>query len=371
MEENMLNESDLRELLGFYTPNLVLSLYLNTDPAEGIVDAYKLRLRNLLKEVNLPQDVSAVERYFNVDYHWSGRGAVVFSSAAENFFRAYPLSVKFRSLVHVGERPLVKPLKDLMESYGGYGVVLVDKQGARLFHFNLGELTEQEGVLGEVVKHTKRGGASSFPGRRGGEAGRTDHMEETIERNMKEASEFAVRFFEENHVRRVLIGGTDDNVARLRGILPKAWQSLVMGAFPMSMTATHPEVLARAMQIGQEAELRRTQRLVDELITTAAKGTGAVVGLENTLEAVNNNKVQTLVVEEGFRSGGSECQGYGHLTIKDGEVCPMCGSQLISAGIDVVDLAVNSVMRHRGDVEVIPSSAGLEKAGHMGAVLRY
>jgi len=367
----MLNESDLRELLGFYTPNLVLSLYLNTDPAEGIVDAYKLRLRNLLKEVNLPQDVSAVERYFNIDYHWSGRGAVVFSSAAENFFRAYPLSVKFRSLVHVGERPLVKPLKDLMESYGGYGVVLVDKQGARLFHFNLGELTEQEGVLGEVVKHTKRGGASSFPGRRGGEAGRTDHMEETIERNMKEASEFAVRFFEENHVRRVLIGGTDDNVARLRGILPKAWQSLVMGAFPMSMTATHPEVLARAMQIGQEAELRRTQRLVDELITTAAKGTGAVVGLENTLEAVNNNKVQTLVVEEGFRSGGSECQGYGHLTIKDGEVCPVCGSQLISAGIDVVDLAVNSVMRHRGDVEVIPSSAGLEKAGHMGAVLRY
>jgi peptide subunit release factor 1 (eRF1) len=371
MEENMLNESDLRELLDFSTPNLVLSLYLNTDPAEGIVDAYKLRLRNLLKEVNLPQDVSAVERYFTVDYHWSGRGAVVFTSAAENFFRAYPLSVKFRSLVHVGERPLVKPLKDLMESYGGYGVVLVDKQGARLFHFNLGELTEQEGVLGEVVKHTKRGGASSFPGRRGGEAGRTDHMEETIERNMREASEFAVRFFEENHVRRVLIGGTDDNVARLRGILPKAWQSLVMGTFPMSMTATHPEVQARAMQIGQEAELRRTQRLVDELITTAAKGTGAVVGLENTLEAVNNNKVQTLVVEEGFRSGGSECQGYGHLTIKDGEVCPVCGSQLTSAGVDVIDLAVSSVLRHRGDVEVIPTSAGMEKAGHMGAVLRY
>ncbi len=367
----MLNESDLRELLEFCSPSLVMSLYLNTDPAEGTVDAYKLRLRNLLKEVNLPQDVSAVERYFNVDYHWSGRGVVVFSCAAEKFFRAYPLAVKFRSLVHVGERPLVKPLKDLMDSYGGYGVVLVDKQGARLFHFNLGELTEQEGVLGELVKHVKRGGASSVHGRQGGVAGRTDHMEETIERNMKETAEFAARFFEENHVRRVLIGGTEDNVARLRGLLPKTWQSLVMGTFPMSMTATHPEVLARTMQIGQEAELRRTQRLVDELITAAAKGSGAVVGLENTLEAVNNNKVQTLVVEEGYRSGGCECQGYGHLTVKDGEVCPVCGSQLISAGVDVVDLAVSSVMRHRGEVEVIPASAGLEKAGHVGAVLRY
>ena len=98
----MLNESDLRELLDFYTPNLVLSLYLNTDPADGNVDTYKLRLRNLLKDVNLPQDASAVEHYFTIDYHWSGRGAVVFSSAAENFFRAFPLSVKFRSLMHVG-----------------------------------------------------------------------------------------------------------------------------------------------------------------------------------------------------------------------------------------------------------------------------
>jgi peptide subunit release factor 1 (eRF1) len=371
MEENMLNESDLRELLDFCTPNLVLSVYLNTDPADGNVDTYKLRLRNLLKEVNLPQDASAVEHYFTADYHWSGRGAVVFSSAAENFFKAYPLSVKFRSLVHVGERPLVKPLKDLLDSYGGYGVVLVDKQGARLFHFNMGMLTEQEGVLGETVKHVKRGGASSVHGRQGGVAGRTDHMEETIERNMKDACEFAVRFFEENHVRRVLIGGTDDNVAILRGMLPKAWQSLVMGSFPMSMTATHTEVQARAMQIGTEAELRRTQRLVDDLITIAAKGKGAVVGLEKTLDAINNNKVQTLVVEEGFRSGGSECQGYGHLTIKDGEVCPVCGGQLVSAGVDVVDLAVSTVMRHRGDVEVIPSNLILEKAGHMGAVLRY
>jgi peptide chain release factor subunit 1 len=367
----MLTESDLRELLDFSTPNMVLSLYLNTDPAEDNVDAYALRLRNLLKVVNLPQDVDAVERYFTTDYHWSGRGAVVFSSVADNFFRAYPLPVKFRNLVHVGERPLVKPLKDLMESYGGYGVIVVDKQGARLFHFNLGELSEQEGVLGETVKHVKRGGASSLPGRRGGIAGRTDHMEETIERNMRDAAEFAVHFFEENHIRRVLIGGTDDNVAMLRSMLPKAWQSLVMGAFPMSMTATHTEVQAKAMQISQEAELRRTQRLLDNLITTAAKGNGAVIGLELTLEAVNENKVQTLVVEEGYRSGGSACQGYGHLTIKDGEICAVCGTPLISAGIDVVDLAVNSVMRHRGDVEVIPSSATLDKAGHMGAVLRY
>jgi peptide subunit release factor 1 (eRF1) len=271
--------------------------------------------------------------------------------------------------VHAGESPLVKPLTDLLDSFGGYGVVLVDKQGARLFHFHLGELTEQEGVLGETVKHLKQGGASSFRGR--GAIGQTQHMEETIDRNMRDSVDFTIHFFEEKRVRRILIGGTDDNVALFSSLLPKAWQSLVIGSFPMSMTASHIEVLARAMQISKESEARREKRLVDNLITTAAKGKGAVVGLEKTLDAINQDRVQTLVVDEGFRSGGSKCQNCGVLTIHDGEVCPVCGGKLVSAGVDVVDLAVSAVMRRRGVIEVIHANPALQKAGRMGAVLRY
>jgi len=368
----MLTESNLRELLDFKPSNLVVSLYLDTEPSEGNADAYRLRLRNLLKEINLPQDVNEIERYFNGEYTWSGRGVAVFSSAADNFFRAYPLALPVNDLVHAGDSPLVKPLTDLLDSYGGYGVVLVDKQGARLFHFHLGELTEQEGVLGETVKHVKRGGDSStFQGGRSGTAGKAQHMDETIDRNMRDSVGFTIHFFEEKHVRRILIGGTDENAAMFCNLLPKAWQSLVMGTFPMSMTASHVEVLARAMQISKEAEVQREVRLVDDLITAAAKGKGAVVGLAKTLDAINNDRVQTLVVDEGFRSGGSKCQNCGVLTILDGEVCPVCGGKLVSAGVDVVDLAVSTVMRHRGVVEVIHASPALEKAGHMGAVLRY
>jgi peptide chain release factor subunit 1 len=367
----MLTESNLRELLDFKPSNLVVSLYLDTEPSEGNADAYRLRLRNLLKEINLPQDVNVIERYFNGEYTWSGRGVAVFSSAADDFFRAYPLALPVNNMVHAGESPLVKPLADLLDTYGGYGVVLVDKQGARLFHFHLGELTEQEGVLGETVKHVKQGGASSYQGRQGSTAGKAQHMDETIDRNMRDSAVFAIHFFEEKHVRRILIGGTDENAAMFCNLLPKTWQSLVQGTFPMSMTASHTEVLARAMQISKEAEAQRKKSLVDDLITSAAKGKGAVVGLAKTLDAINNDRVQTLVVDEGFRSGGSKCQSCGVLTVLDGDVCPVCGGKLVSAGIDVVDLAVSAVMRRRGVVEVIHANPALEKAGRMGAVLRY
>jgi len=300
----MLTEKDLRELLEFSAQEPVLSVFLNTDPAEGNADAYRLRLRSMLKGVDLPEDIQQVEQYLNREYDWSGRSVALFSCAPQGFFRAYPLAVPVRSRVRAGGRPSVKALADMLDAYGGYGVALVDKQGARLFSFHLGELREQEGVIGEEVRHTKHGGASSLPGRRGGAGEQKRTAEEVIDRNMKDTVDFAVHFFEENRVRRVLIGGTDDNVAHFRSLLPKAWQSLVVGTFPMSMTASHAEVLARAMQVGKEAEKHRENRLIDTMITAAAKGSGGVVNLNETLNAIRDGRVQTLMIMDGYREAG-------------------------------------------------------------------
>ena len=154
----MLTDRDLKELLGYQAKSPVLSIYLDTDPGKGSADAYKLHLRSMLKEIDLPRDVEAVLRYFDHEHDWFGKSVALFSCQSEDFFRAYPLAVPLRSRVRVSDRPHVKPLADLLDSYGGYGVVLLDKQGARLFSFNLVELREQEGVCGESVRRTKPGG---------------------------------------------------------------------------------------------------------------------------------------------------------------------------------------------------------------------
>lgn len=366
----MFNDQDLRELLEFSAPEQVLSVFLNTDPQEGNADAYRLRLRTMLKEVKLPEDVAAVEQYFSQAFDWSGRSVAVFSCAAQQFFRAYPLAIPLRNQVHVGERASIKPLTNLLDNYGGYGVVLVDQQGARLFHFHLGELREQEGVLGESVKRIKRGGSSSLRGRRGGSAGQTRAVEETVGRNMKDSAEFAAEFFEQNHVRRILIGGTGDNIVMFRNELPKAWQSLVVGVFPVSMNATHTEVLGHALEIGQQNERQREQRLVENIITNAAKGNQAVAGLGATLEMVNAKRVQTLVIADGYRQSGYRCPDCGILSVKADQKCEGCG-RMVESIEDVVEEAVNVVLRHRGGVEVVQENLVFEKAGSVGAVLRY
>lgn len=366
----MFTEKDLQELLDYRAGAPVLSVYLNIEPTEGAADAHKLRLRSLLKEVDLPEDVLQVEGYIEREFDWSGRSIAIFSCASDDFFSAYPLAVPVRSRIRVDNRPHVKPLADLLDSYGGYGVVLINKQGARLFYFHLGELREQEGVEGENIRRTKRGGGSQAAGRRGGMSGQTNYVEEVTERNIKDAADAAARFFQEKNVRRILLGGTEDNLAIFRAQLPKAWQSLVIGTFPMDMNAGHNEILARAMEVGSEAEKRRQKQLVSAVITGAAKGRGGVVNMEHTLSAVHEGRVQTLLIRDGLRMGGCRCQGCGYVTVQRLNSCPFCGSEFEGVP-DVVEMAVRKVIGSGGDVQVLHDDDALSDYEHIGALLRY
>ena len=88
----MFTEQDLRELLDFKTEHPVLSVYLNTDPSQGSADGYKPRLRSMLKDIGLKNDVQKVQQYINFEFDWSGRGVAMFSCAEEDFFRVFSMA---------------------------------------------------------------------------------------------------------------------------------------------------------------------------------------------------------------------------------------------------------------------------------------
>jgi peptide chain release factor subunit 1 len=366
----MLSESNLKELLAYQADHQVLSLYLNTDPTEGSSDVYKSNLRSMLRDINLPTDVQAVENYFGREFDRIGRSMVVFSCAPDGFFRAYSLAISVRNQVIVSDLPYVKPLASLFDYYGGYGVVLVDKQGARLFSFHLGELQEQEGILGESVRHTKSGGSSAKTGMRGGVTGQTNYEDELADRNIRDVAEFASHFFSENNVRRILIGGTDENIAQLRSQLSKSWQSLIVGSFPMSMSASKEEVLQKSMQLGKEVEYRKEEQLLNKLVTGASKERGGVLNLDETLGAVHDGRVQSLVIQEGYKEPGYRCLGCGFITAVEMPKCQYCGSEFVQIP-DAVEMAVHNVMKAGGEVEVLQHEHKVEKFKNIGALLRY
>lgn len=368
----MFTQEDLDELLAFEPGDAaVVSLYLNADPAANPPETIKLQVRGLLKEAGQADsaDAERIEQYFELGHDWGKPGVAVFSCAERDFFRAYAVAVPFRNRVRVGPKPYVKPLLHFTKYYGHYGVVLIDRVGARFFEFHLGELQQTAGAMGEDVRKQKHGQGSSATGMRGG-AGNGRSEEETAHRNMRDAAEAATRFFNRYQIRRLFIGGTTNNVAEFREMLPKQLQSCIAATFPIDMDAGEQEVRERSLELLHQLNAEREQRLVEQMLAgAAAAGGAAVTGLAPTLRMVSDGRVDTLIIGDGFRAPGYRHASSGYLSESRDEA--LFGDNEFESVADVVDAAVNRTVEQGGHVEVISDNPRLEEAGRIGAILRY
>ena len=143
-----------------------------------------------------------------------------------------------------------------------------------------------------------------------------------------------------------------------------------MGKFPIDMTSDHTQVLKKAMGAASKYEQERETRLVEAVITAAAKGREGVIRLGDTLGAVQAGNVQTLVISDGYRAPGYRCVDCRFLTEQKIKDCPFCSGSIEKIE-DAVELAVRQVLIDGGEVEVLHDNKSLKKAGHIGAVLRY
>ncbi len=371
----MFTEQDLKELVEFRSDQSpVLSLYLNVDPRQHPTEQNKLMLRSLLKEVADeadPADAEAIERYFDFEYDWQGRGVAVFSCQAADFWRSYSLAVPVLNRVYASRRPYIKPLTDVLDAYGRYGVILVGSEGARMFVFNLGELVEATGLLGEEVRRIKHGGASGVAGMRGGMTARTARREEAIvQRNLKEVVEATEAFLAEHGCTRLVLGGTEANVSQFKEMLPKPLQDQVTGEFSIDFAAPAAEVQARSQEVIEEVATRREAERVEEMIAGWKRGSGATAGLSDTLVALQEHRPWVLLIDAGYEVPGYRCQHCRYLMVNERKKCPVCGGPVTYVD-DLVDAMTHRALESGVEVEIVRGNDQLQEVGGIGALLRY
>jgi len=361
----MIRDQDLQELIGF-SGDGVVSLYLNTDLSHESKEKCRLVLREQLGRIDdevSPQDLDRIERFFGFEYDWQDRGVALFSCQQQDFWRAYALPVPVNDGAFAGDRPYVKPLADLASKFGSYGVVVVDREGVRMFHIRGGRVLETSESSGREVKRHKQGGWSQARYQR--------WVDGQAQQNLRQAVEATAQFFKTENCERLILGGTDVNLAQFQELLPKWLASHIVGTFSVGRGTGIDDILERSWDIMQQVGHQEEEALVAETITAARKGGPGVTGLADTLYRLHEGRVRVMVIAEGYTAAGYQCSSCGYVAAQDMPRCLFCGGEQIEAVEDAVDLAVHKAVETGAKVEVVSGQQALEDAGGIGAILRY
>jgi peptide chain release factor subunit 1 len=310
------------------------------------------------------RDVQRITAFLHEDLDRTGpvRGLALFACSGAELWEAVPISQPLRDRLVVGPRPYLVPLEAVLEMAETFCTAIVDRERARIFLSSLGEIEEVSQVLDDVPGRHDQGGWAQARLQR--------HIEDHVQRHLKRVAEALLRLQQRRRFDHLILAGAEETVAELERELHDYVARTIVDRTSLSMASSAGDVLDHALRLERDLEERREREAVRRVAEESRAETGrAVAGMGPTLAALEENRVDTLVVRDGLAMPGVRCPSCGHLAV-DGARCEMCGAGTEKVP-DLVEEAVEAGLRQRSRVETVRDGAELDRSGGIGALLRF
>ncbi|MCE5259916.1 MAG: hypothetical protein LLG44_12805 [Chloroflexi bacterium] len=361
----MVSDKDIRELVSYEGSDLLLSVYLDTDLSAKPRDAVKLDLRQSLKELAVSPDehaVDAITQYLDYEYTWQSRGLALFAVEGR-LWKVITLPVAVPAHSSLAKYPYVRPLVDFRDRYGDYNVAIIDRESVRLFSVSGGKINSETEAYGEGLKRHKQGGWAAARYQR--------HEDNIVLHNLKQTIELIDAFSADSGYAHLILGGNNEILNQMQGMLPAALRNKVVAEFPADIRISQQEILAITQELLALSDREREEHLVNDTITAASKGGAGVRGLADSLYTLREGRARQLLISTYLESAGYECAHCRYLAVESFTTCPFCGEKDVQAVPDVVNEAVVNALKAEVAVNVIRDNRILDDSGGIAAVLRY
>ncbi len=378
----MLKASLLRSLPEIPPP--VLTVYLDTNRGDSanrkLVPGYLTWLKSQADTfgANVPpaerdlylEQVERVEAYLRM-YLPKHRGLVLFAGA--QVWQAVHLPVKVRSELSWG-RPSLSQLFWLLDEHRPFGILAVNRKGARVYLYWLGELIqlEEKRFHADLTGWRRKDlGKFARPGIHKSRGSQRDVFEHRMTAQYKRFCHGIaqrVQFWsEEEGLDAAFLVGLEEMTRGIRDELPDAFRDRVVLVKENLAWVSRPELLRRLEPRFARWERAREVTLVDALLEGDR---GVVLGIDETLVTLQRGAARSLIIESELDAGLNRCALCGWVDRVAGPGCTVCGGprQAVSLRAVLPELA----REHGTSVEVVAGAAArkLRTAGGIAAWLR-
>jgi peptide chain release factor subunit 1 len=384
MQINELKENRLRELARVHPDGArVLSIFLNLDPAQfatpparaseisSVIDDAHRRVRESDglshdERKGLEEDVGRADSFLRDLSPKGAHGVALFACGAADLFEGIRLPRPIETRAVINDSPFVEPLVELVGSGGDWMVVLVNRQTGRLLRGDGHQFQELPAIEDDVHGQHSQGGWSQARYQRSVDEDVMDHL-----KNVADAVFLRFKRASFNHL---LLGGPTETLTEFEGKLHPYLRERLAGRIEIDVENSSPDDVASCAREKIQQHTKKSERgALDRLQEGVATGGRGVAGLDDTMAALNERRVETLLMNEGFDSAGCTCPQCGSVYSVTGGTCPADGTEL-ECRDNVIENAMHLALEQSAAVLVVrdeDNARELESRGGIAAVLRF
>jgi protein required for attachment to host cells len=355
----------------------VLSVFLNLDPAQfGTAPARATAITSIVNDAArkveestgldhdehewLRTDVERVREALQGDVAADGaRGVAVYACTPEDLLEVLPLRTPVESRVVVERTPFVEPLV-AQEDGERWVVALVNRRSARIFQGSPRDLEETDRIEDNVHSQHDQGGWSQLRYERSVEKDKNDHL--------AHVADVLFTTYKRRGFDRLLIGGVEEILGDVERHLHSYLQGRIVGRLHLDVENSGIEdVRAAVADELERLETRREREALDRLAEGVGRGSRGAGGLADVLGALNEGRVECLLLDEGFTAAGLRDTETAMLYAEDGAP----GDRPVERVENVVEPAIEKAIEQSAKVLRVSRHEDLGPLGGIGAVLRY
>lgn len=371
MQTNQISHDTLRRLAELRTDEKVVSLYLNLDPSEfaepparatavnSVLDDAERQARE--EDPSVRADVDRLRAMFQ-GFDFQGAHGVAAFASGDSLLETIKLARTVPNCVVIDDAPYIEPLVDA-QAEGDYAVVLVNRQAGRIFRGGRDRLDQVADVRDEVPRRHDQGGWSQARFQRSVDKEAYDHL--------KHVGEELLRRFNRRKFDALFVAAPEGIWPEFEDRLHPYLKERLAGRFEIDVENSTPEDVHAAAEVLIAAYERKLEaEMLDRLVAARSSGGRGASGLDDTLGALNEQRVEVLLLQENFDAAGVCCPQCGWLGPSNVDQCPADGTQTVKRD-DVTDLAVRRAITQSARVVIVRDDARLEPLGSIAALLRF
>ncbi len=262
--------------------------------------------------------------------------------------------------LHVGHQPNLFNLAWADERYARYAVMALDSQTARIFVVGRGKKVAEQELEGTSLGRTKAGGWSQARYQRRRRNFKQEHVEEAIDALRK--------IVEETGAERLVLIGHERLISMAHKALPKELEEMLADEVAMDVNAPEDELLAASLEAFRRNDVDEDAERVTELFNEYRADGLAVLGLEDTLQALLNGQAEEVLIVGPAEKLNGQNASPETVAALPGDAADLTQTTL---SIRLADSIVRKAEQTSAEVRFIEEDERLLERDGVGAFLRY